>query len=325
MRATIVVAYLAMGCYNPTAGAGAPCGAGEPCPSGQSCVRDRCRIESTGEVADAPIGDPVADAPTDAFVPDGPPTDVDADGVLNADDNCPGDYNTDQHDEDGDGPGDVCDNCPHIPNPMQENALEPSGQSDEVGDACDPRPMVGGDTIERFIGFQAMPADLATPEGSWSIVGDSLRQSANIDTTLLLAGARDRVVVEVAGMHESNTPDLLIIVTMGEANGEYHDCGYYDEGGNPTDFHNAMIEYYDGSSWDVLAGNHELPDRLNGAFTIRGFADSTNDRITCFTSDARGPASSTENNADNLVAGGIGVRSYGAVFRLDYLIVYGQP
>lgn len=39
----------------------------------------------------------------------GPPTDWDNDGVLNADDNCMGDYNPEQTDCDGDGMGDVCD------------------------------------------------------------------------------------------------------------------------------------------------------------------------------------------------------------------------
>ena len=38
--------------------------------------------------------------------------DLDGDGVLNADDNCPGDANPGQADADGDGLGDVCDSTP---------------------------------------------------------------------------------------------------------------------------------------------------------------------------------------------------------------------
>ncbi len=39
-------------------------------------------------------------------------TDFDADGVANATDNCPGDYNPDQKDTDGDQKGNACDFCP---------------------------------------------------------------------------------------------------------------------------------------------------------------------------------------------------------------------
>ncbi|NQU66634.1 MAG: T9SS type A sorting domain-containing protein [Candidatus Marinimicrobia bacterium] len=38
-------------------------------------------------------------------------TDNDEDGILNDDDNCPGDYNPDQIDTDADGLGDACDDC----------------------------------------------------------------------------------------------------------------------------------------------------------------------------------------------------------------------
>ena len=40
------------------------------------------------------------------------PTDVDADGVLDANDNCPAVANADQADLDDDGAGDACDPCP---------------------------------------------------------------------------------------------------------------------------------------------------------------------------------------------------------------------
>jgi hypothetical protein len=41
--------------------------------------------------------------------------DSDGDGVADADDNCPSDYNPDQTDTDADGAGDVCDGCPADP------------------------------------------------------------------------------------------------------------------------------------------------------------------------------------------------------------------
>ena len=46
--------------------------------------------------------------------------DSDFDGVLNEDDNCPINPNTDQSDMDVDGLGDVCDECPNEPEPSED-------------------------------------------------------------------------------------------------------------------------------------------------------------------------------------------------------------
>ncbi len=59
-------------------------------------------------------------------------SDRDGDGVLNAEDNCPDDYNPLQEDGDLDEVGDVCDNCASISNPNQED-----DDVDGVGNACD--------------------------------------------------------------------------------------------------------------------------------------------------------------------------------------------
>jgi len=75
----------------------------------------------------------------------GDPNDVDGDGVLNEDDNCPDNANPDQLDLDHDDIGNVCDddrdgdgfsneedNCPDADNPLQND-----GDNDGIGDACD--------------------------------------------------------------------------------------------------------------------------------------------------------------------------------------------
>jgi sugar lactone lactonase YvrE len=58
--------------------------------------------------------------------------DIDDDGILNVDDNCPEIPNTNQDNNDIDEYGDACDNCPYHDNPGQEDSNQ-----DGKGDACD--------------------------------------------------------------------------------------------------------------------------------------------------------------------------------------------
>lgn len=81
---------------------------------------------------------PAADATAG---PDAP--DQDQDGVPNSEDNCPAVANPGQGDADADTHGDVCDNCPLIANPGQEHG----GDSDAIGDLCDPHPTLNGDCL----------------------------------------------------------------------------------------------------------------------------------------------------------------------------------
>jgi hypothetical protein len=59
-------------------------------------------------------------------------TDVDADDLIDFNDNCPFDYNPDQEDTDYDGVGDSCDNCPDDYNPNQTDTNQ-----NGIGDVCD--------------------------------------------------------------------------------------------------------------------------------------------------------------------------------------------
>lgn len=61
-----------------------------------------------------------------------PPSDEDADGIPDAQDNCRQKANVDQLDSDSDNVGDVCDNCVSRANPSQDDV-----DGDAVGTACD--------------------------------------------------------------------------------------------------------------------------------------------------------------------------------------------
>lgn len=83
------------------------------------------------------------------------------------------------HDEDGDGIVDECDNCPSIANANQADTREVNAgaTADGVGDACDPRPTAGGDSIYLFDGlnFTSLPAEWANiGAGSWTASGSTV-------------------------------------------------------------------------------------------------------------------------------------------------------
>ena len=320
MRLSALVALFVCGCFAPSTPTGAPCDVDQHCPRDQRCVAGTCEREGGAGGLDSGKGDDPN--PT----PDGPPDDVDADTIKNVVDNCPTMANQDQHDEDGDSIGDVCDNCPHVANANQANTMD----TDAVGDVCDPHPTVAGDTIERFLPFHVIPSGVSTPMGNWTIASDTYRNASNFaDAELIVGGVRDRVTVEVAGTIEATQGDTWVAIATGE-NGspsKFYDCGYVDfvaANNNPADYHNGVIEYYNGTDFNLRAGNHMLNQRASGAFTLRTLVDSTANLVRCMTSDARATANTMDGQATNLQPGTVGVKAYGATFTLRYLIIFGQ-
>jgi len=141
-------------CYSPSyRDCEVTCASGS-CPAGFHCDQGLCRNQ-TGPCGDGGI--------------DGPADDVDSDGVLNVNDNCPNDSNTDQANEDGDEYGDVCDPCP----PFGTMADNDDSDGDGVGNGCDTDPTSAGNRIEYFFGFSQTgvpPGGDATP-GMWTFDG----------------------------------------------------------------------------------------------------------------------------------------------------------
>jgi len=85
-----------------------------------------------------------------------PNPDVDGDGVIDCDDNCPQLPNGTQSDFESDGVGDLCDNCPWIANTDQADV-----DNDGVGDVCD---FIGVEEIGR------LPSLILVPNPSNGIV-----------------------------------------------------------------------------------------------------------------------------------------------------------
>ena len=90
-------------------------------------IQDNCRLIPNPDQANQD-GDEFGDACDD---------DIDGDGIINAEDNAPYNWNDTQTDTDGDGIGDAGDNCPSVFNPAQTNTDESLSGGDVQGDACD--------------------------------------------------------------------------------------------------------------------------------------------------------------------------------------------
>ena len=136
----------------------------------------------TGPDVTAP--DVVEAGPRDADAT-APPADADG-GTVDARDGGPTCWGTPStHDEDNDGVVDECDNCPSVSNASQADVGEVNmgGSADGVGDACDPRPSAGGDSIFLFDGmnFTTIPAAWTNVgTGTWTASGTSLSPTATV-------------------------------------------------------------------------------------------------------------------------------------------------
>jgi hypothetical protein len=217
---------LCVGCYSPTFTAGTPCDT--DCPGDLACIDHVCR--APGYMPDARLVD--AMVPVDTI--DGPPGDVDADGIANTADNCPAKANADQHDEDGDTIGDVCDPCPHLAG----DAADSDG--DGVGDACDPQPAIAKQRIKFFDPFTTTLPEWS-PSSNVTRVGDTLRVNATggyAGSVLSVANGETRIIAAgTVASTVANAAEHQIAIAFGRntAGDVYHYCELYDTGGATGD------------------------------------------------------------------------------------------
>jgi hypothetical protein len=254
VRVALIPVAVVAGCYNPTIPAGAPCETA--CPGDLQCIEHVC--VQPGSVP----GD--ASGPIDAAF-DGPPGDIDGDGIVDSLDNCPQILNVDQHDEDADAIGDVCDPCPHITG----TAADQDG--DGVGDACDPQPTVAKQHIKFFDPFTSAKSQWM-PSTGISLVGETMRMlgtTSNGGADTRLGVSTGELRIETAGTVVTSDPagpEHQLSIAFGFTGSAYHYVEFYDSGAGTGD---ACITKYDGTSYnglDCTAYTGILPA---GAFSMR--------------------------------------------------------
>jgi hypothetical protein len=297
--------------------------------------------------------------PIDAAPPDAPP-DTDGDTVIDPEDNCPANPNSEQADCDGDGQGDACDltsdgpdmdednvadacdNCPTVANEDQAGGMD----DDEVGDACDPRRTAGGDTIAYFESFDtdsqgpppgwtvATGPELASP--TWRVQAGALVSEPTVQPT----------IIYLSGV---TLPADAVIETRSSSQGVIIDLGAVASGG-------VVSRYTNGASSDTgamcvveqildesspagvrirnLAGSpsqvEQAPWRaeVDQAFITvhvrHGAGSGSTNRCTVTPADAQlVPVQSAVPDLPGPASGDIGLRAVRSQRAVEYILVYG--
>ncbi len=305
---------LCVGCYAPTYRAGGTCETA--CPGDLICIDQVCREPGYVPGTDARL--------EDAFVPidtvDGPPGDADADGVVDATDNCPGKANPDQHDEDADAIGDVCDPCPHL----SGTAVDADG--DGVGDACDPQPSAAKQRIAFFDPFTSDRTEWSNFSGA-SRVGETLRILATTSSggaRLNIANGETRVYMGgTIPTIETSTPHQFSVNFGANATGDvYHYVEFYDSGGSNGEI---AITERNGSVYTGLASTPYTGVMPTGAWSMQ-IDESVSAQQMAFSATlggiARPAISASTADAPALVAGTrINIYTRNCDLRFDYVLV----
>jgi hypothetical protein len=239
------------GCYGPTIASGTACE--DACPGELVCVDHVCR--EPGYVP----------AMIDARV-DGPPGDIDGDGIVDPIDNCPADANVDQHDEDGDELGDVCDPCPHLAGTAAD------GDGDGVGDACDPQPAIAK---QQIVFFDPFTSDLPAWEHNSAVtrVGATLRSYASDGNAgfskLFVATGELRIVAggTIAAVDATGPHALAIAYGYSGVNeDDYYYNEFYDGTGNGGA---AQITRAQQGDYSSLTSGHYSGAMPTGAWSMQ--------------------------------------------------------
>jgi len=256
--------------------------------------------------------------------PDANPDDLDGDAVLDAADNCPQRYNPDQHDEDADTVGDVCDNCPTIANVDQRDTSEANSNNqfpDGVGDACDLRPGLGGDTIAKLAAF-ADPAQATSWIGSGCTIdadAASANGSARWESKASELGDGQIVAAELSALVWSGAGGELTLAIDGDGIQSGAACTVRDTG------ELLARDLAGGNSTSVAGPALVSPIRLVAWRSIVLSGSTRVGSVTCRVT-ANGVTRSVEVPlSDDLVVGNQALVAAGATAVMTSLIVYTSP
>lgn len=279
---------------------------------------------------------PAIDAPVDAQPIDAMPVDLDDDGILNEDDNCPERANPNQYDEDADGVGDLCDNCPSVANADQANVLE-GADPDGVGDLCDPHPGIGGDRILHFEPFRD-PLSLVweTLQGgdTWVVADGMLSNSDAAPGFKMLYWEMEQatdVVIESeviidslpdpVDMNDHRSAGVFATIDTGTFTG--YGCAIeLDPRDAPPTSHVRVIRQNDPSGWSIWGLPAPEPMSEGVRYKQRLEVDTVNDTVQCTMS---GPFAEVEPlviDKGMFDTGFIGLRTLGTAARYEYITVY---
>jgi hypothetical protein len=323
-----------------------------------------CRFEPVGAGPDDAGPPPPPDVIVDAAV-DAPPdatTDRDGDGVRDEDDNCIQMPNPDQAncdgdqfgdacdimrdgpDEDGDTFSDVCDNCPTVPNADQLAVLD----DDEVGDACDPQPTDGGDTIAYFSGFRDDSGG-APPEGwllatggelanaGWRVAGERLLLDATEQPSILYLSEEVPAdvfiearfsVIDFMGMGSDPVAflGLLSRYTNGLASGGA-DAGYLCQLRQGVGDSTALVRIQDLADTmgddEATAWSGEIGQRYTISHSQIGVTGSVSSRCTVTPPDPLLYESVRLTNIPGPASGSVALRAQRIGVAFDHIVVYG--
>ena len=193
------------------------------------------------------------------------PSDTDADGVVDADDNCVTVANAGQADADADGKGDACDPCPAVPNPGSQGCPTTvyainqgsvtSGSAVRLSNVI----VQGVDTSgtqhtwiaepqggPAFAGFPNSGLELARPAVP---VPPSLGDNITVDGTLSFVSGRPLV-----------TPTAITLNSTGNAPNPPYTVTTSSVAAATTDLHGLLVRVLDVTVVDVSGGDWILED-----------------------------------------------------------------
>ena len=255
--------------------------------------------------------------------PDANPDDLDGDGLLNAQDNCPQMFNADQHDEDHDGRGDACDNCPANANANQADSTEVAVMmfTDGVGDACDLRPALAGDKLVHFYSFADPMQGSAWTGTGWSIRDDAVHANlgAHWQSNGGTTGDGLMVRADIASIAFATQTGTLAIVVDGDGISAGAACAI--DG-------NGMVRALEiGGAFNAVA----LPFALDEPFAFlawRTIMDTSTGRvakISCRASRGTAMAEAEATLTDDIVSGAQVLDASDVVVDINALSVYTSP